>query len=63
MEKTTAMSGGSPVSCAGAQQPSGGLAGGLTVMGGDSQEAIRVDSRSLAAVTSLSGVPDVCYLQ
>lgn len=51
MEKTTAMSGGSPVSCGGAQWPSGELPGDLTVMGEDSQEAIRVDSRRLAAVT------------
>lgn len=52
VEKTTALSGGSPVSCAGAQEPFGGLAGDLTVMGEDSQEAVRVDSRRLAAVTS-----------
>lgn len=36
VEKTTAMSGGSPVSRAGAQWPSGELAGGLPVTGEDS---------------------------
>lgn len=58
-EKTPAMSGGGLVPRSGVPEPAGGLAGGLTMGGGHSQDAIWVDNWRVVTVTFWSGIPHV----